>query len=305
MKSMKKLKSHLAFLGVLGLLGSQAQAGWLPACTQAQVDLQAQELQVDGDFRWCYRPTVWLGQESGGYEDLGTPLDWTDDFVLADLTGATVVEGATQKVVVKCGWRPHCEIDVAFLEQCADGDGAPVPRTGQTTSYATGDDGDLQKGVAWPNPRFTDNDDGTVTDNLTGLIWLKNASCPDATRNWTTALSDVAQLNTDGTMNGTNCGDTSNGGNHQTDWRMPNRNELQSLVDIRFFNPALSNAEGTAQWSEGSPFSGVQSGFYWSSSTGVYLQDPSVAWTVFLGNGSVFGKDKNDNYDVWPVRGGQ
>ena len=78
---------------------------------------------------------------------------------------------------------------------------APVPRTGQTTSYAAGDDGALQKGVAWPNPRFTKNvnaaDDngagggtagngicdgtetcnGTVTDNLTELTWLRNTNC--------------------------------------------------------------------------------------------------------------------------------
>ena len=54
---------------------------------------------------------------------------------------------------------------------------AMLPKTGQTTSYAAGDDGALQKGVAWPNPRFTDNGNGTVTDNLTGLIWLKNANC--------------------------------------------------------------------------------------------------------------------------------
>ena len=54
---------------------------------------------------------------------------------------------------------------------------APVPKSGQTSSNATGDDGDLQRGVAWPDPRFTDNGDGTVTDNLTGLIWLKNANC--------------------------------------------------------------------------------------------------------------------------------
>jgi len=47
---------------------------------------------------------------------------------------------------------------------------APVAKTGQTTSYSTGDDGDLEKDVAWPNPRFTNNSDGTVTDNLTGLI---------------------------------------------------------------------------------------------------------------------------------------
>ena len=50
-------------------------------------------------------------------------------------------------------------------------------KTGQTVSYALGDDGDLQKGVMWPVPRFTDNGSGTVTDNLTGLIWLKDANC--------------------------------------------------------------------------------------------------------------------------------
>ena len=43
-----------------------------------------------------------------------------------------------------------------------------VPKTGQTTSYRTHDDGDLEKGVTWPSTRFTDNGDGTVTDNLTG-----------------------------------------------------------------------------------------------------------------------------------------
>ena len=52
-----------------------------------------------------------------------------------------------------------------------------VMKTGQTTSYATGDDGDLEAGVAWPIPRFKDNNDGTILDTLTGLIWLKNANC--------------------------------------------------------------------------------------------------------------------------------
>lgn len=50
-----------------------------------------------------------------------------------------------------------------------------VPKTGQTTCYdangsvipcaGTGQDGDIQAGVAWPDPRFTDNGNGTVTDN--------------------------------------------------------------------------------------------------------------------------------------------
>jgi hypothetical protein len=33
-------------------------------------------------------------------------------------------------------------------------------------------DGEIRAGVAWPTPRFTDNGDGTATDNLTGLTWL-------------------------------------------------------------------------------------------------------------------------------------
>ena len=50
---------------------------------------------------------------------------------------------------------------------------APVPKTGQTTCFNeagtaiscadTGQDGDIQAGVAWPNPRFVDHGNGTVT----------------------------------------------------------------------------------------------------------------------------------------------
>ena len=83
---------------------------------------------------------------------------------------------------------------------------ATVEKTGQTTEYATGDDGDLEQGVDWPNPRLTDNQDGTVTDNLTGLVWLTKANCiatdnpgfdtegtaGDGLVTWPTALDFVA-----------------------------------------------------------------------------------------------------------------
>ena len=52
-----------------------------------------------------------------------------------------------------------------------------LPQTGQTTSYGPGDDGAIQAGLAWPSPRFKDNADGTLTDNLTGLMWMKDANC--------------------------------------------------------------------------------------------------------------------------------
>ena len=161
----------------------------------------------------------------------------------------------------------------------------------------------MQKGVAWPNPRFTDNTDGTITDNLTGLIWLKNANCANATRDWATALSDVTPLNSGGTMNGNNCGDTSNSGSHQTDWRRPNVRELQSLIHYGYANPALSNAAGTAKWTGGDPFTGVQAVNYWSSST--VSSNTANGWFVGLPDDVVNGAPKAHGAFVWPVRGGQ
>ena len=130
----------------------------------------------------------------------------------------------------------------------------PVEKTGQTASYRTHDDGDLKKGVAWPTPRFTDNNNGTVTDNLTGLIWLKNANCAGAMENWNTAIDYAAALY-DGCTScfgtGGDCGLSD--GSSAGDWRLPNRNEVLSLINIAYFNPALSNAAGTKPWIEGKP----------------------------------------------------
>ena len=99
-----------------------------------------------------------------------------------------------------------------------------IPKTGQTIIYASGDDGNIQAGVAWPAPRFTDNGDGTVTDALTGLIWLKDGGCIKA--KWENALTAVAGLNNRQGQN--NCdGYTGN----YSDWRLPTVNELKSLVN--------------------------------------------------------------------------
>ena len=167
-----------------------------------------------------------------------------------------------------------------------------VMKTGQTISYATGDDGDLQKGATIPTPRFTDNGNGTVTDNLTKLVWLKNADVAGETRPWATALTDVAQLNTDGTMNGNVCGDTSNGGSHQTDWRLPNINEFISLIDRSNWFPALPT---------GHPFTNVTP-FYWSGTTSAV----DYAWWADMFDGSVgdASKTDSDTDNVWPVRAG-
>jgi hypothetical protein len=170
-----------------------------------------------------------------------------------------------------------------------------VPKTGLTTSYRTHDDGDLEKGVAWPSTRFTDNNNGTVTDHLTGLIWLKNANCAEATKNWNTAIDYSAALY-DGCINcfGTagDCGlsDSSTAGQ----WRLPNLRELQSLIDYSKSYPVLPSDNH---------FTGVQSNSYWSSSTDAATT--VNAWYVSLYHGAVIPVGKTTTNYVWPVRGGQ
>ena len=166
-----------------------------------------------------------------------------------------------------------------------------VEKTGQTVTYVSGDDGDLQRGVAWPNPRFTDNGDGTVKDNLTGLIWMKNANC-FGTKTWNNALTSCNTL-ADG-----QCGLLD--GSQPGDWRLPNRKELESLIHLGYYNPSLPNTEGTGQWKEGDPFTGVRSYYYWSSTTRAY--GTVGAWSVVLNYGVVDYYDKDYDYYVWCVR---
>jgi hypothetical protein len=166
---------------------------------------------------------------------------------------------------------------------------AQVWKTGQYKSYYTGDDGDLERGIAWPSPRLTDHGNGTVTDNLTGLMWTKNANLPNGSGTWQGALDYVAGMNT---------GTYENFSYH--DWRLPNRKELHSLTDYSLVGPTLH------------PFTNVQAGVgdsrYWSSTTFAY--DPASAWVVLFWNGNVYAYNKsgytvNDYYYgyVWPVRG--
>jgi Protein of unknown function (DUF1566) len=183
---------------------------------------------------------------------------------------------------------------------------APVEVTGQTTSLADGDDGDIQAGAPFPSPRFRDQSDGTVEDNLTGLIWLKDAQCLGA-HYWVPALAAVDDLNAGTDFS---CADYTAG--MFTDWRLPNIKELQSLIHFGFFSPALSNAAGTAKWMEGDAFSDVRSATaYWSSTSDAGF--PTIrAWGILLSSGVIFDFDKDDQIDkdaplllVWPVRGGK
>ncbi len=167
-----------------------------------------------------------------------------------------------------------------------------LPRTGQTTCYSdsgatiscsgTGQDGELQTGIAWSTPRFIDNGDQTQTDKLTGLIWSKNANPAAGTKTWQQALDYIKSLNSQNYLG-------------HNDWRLPNINELESLG-----NKGQTN---TSTWLNGLGFLNIQSNFYWSSSS--YSAGTSFAWLVSMFNGSEGIYTKSDFSYVWPVRAEQ
>lgn len=173
---------------------------------------------------------------------------------------------------------------------------ASLPRTGQTVSYASGDDASVQKGVTWPGSRFIDNANGTVSDQLTGLIWLKNAGCFSPS-DWATALAVANQLASG------SCGLSD--GSTAGQWRMPNANELESLVDVSRTNPAVSS---------GHPFTNINLvKAYWTSTTYTALTSNAMAirlsdgrWIngIDSGDGSFNNNKTTSTNDLWVVKSG-
>jgi hypothetical protein len=171
-----------------------------------------------------------------------------------------------------------------------------LPQTGQTKCYdevgstttctGTGQDGELQAGLASPNPRFTDNGDQTLTDHLTGLIWTKDAN-PDAkTNTWQQALVYIKSLNSSNYLG-------------HNDWRLPNRNELATLLN--------QGQNSSAVWLTGFGFTNIQSDyFYYWSSTSFASNPVEYAWAVNMEKGHVDAHAKSSEIVyVWPVRTGQ
>jgi hypothetical protein len=130
---------------------------------------------------------------------------------------------------------------------------------------------DIKHVIVIPD-RFEDNDDGTITDNLSGLIW-QNIQ-PSNTMSWEEALDYAAALTLAG----------------KSDWRLPNIKEIQSLNDESLFEPSFNR----------SYFSNVVSGNYWSSTT---TQNSILkAWDINLDYGIVSYNYKTLKENVLCVR---
>jgi hypothetical protein len=148
--------------------------------------------------------------------------------------------------------------------------------------------------------RYQDNNDGTVTDCRTGLVWLKNANCNAGVSTWQSAKTWVAGLWSSGTCSLTD-------GSRSGDWRLPTRTELMAMVESAkmqgFHNPALTDASGKAQATSGNVFSNVQNDLYWTSST--YACTDSAASVINMGAGGTDCQGPTGTHFIWPVRGGQ
>ncbi|MEA1927270.1 MAG: DUF1566 domain-containing protein, partial [Candidatus Auribacterota bacterium] len=156
------------------------------------------------------------------------------------------------------------------------------PRTGKTQVihpagwYDLGDDGANQAGFPTDGERYTDNRNGTVTDNATGLIWQQG--CNTAPVTWNEAFNCVKDLNQRGF------------GDH-SDWRLPNQMELFSIIDFGNFYPAVNSV-----------FTGTLNDNFWSSTSSAHAPTTN-AWAVNFGTAVGDTYPKTNNFYVRAVRG--
>jgi len=119
---------------------------------------------------------------------------------------------------------------------------------------------------------FLVNGDGTVTDTSTGLMWQQETA---GSMSWEAAVNYCESLILAG----------------HDDWRLPNINELQSIVDYSAYDPAVDT----------NAFSDTRSSYYWSSTIDEHY--PDDAWRLNFGLGKVYSDDTLRPYYVRAVRG--
>jgi hypothetical protein len=123
---------------------------------------------------------------------------------------------------------------------------------------------DVSEDKGSPNAAsYTDNGDGTVTDNVTGLVWQQTA--PSATYMWGSASTSGTAQNY--------CATTTLAG--YADWRLPSIVELGSLVDSGDKSPAFNTTY----------FLDATSGYFWSSTP--LVGSSTNAWEVYFIDGSM------------------
>jgi hypothetical protein len=137
-----------------------------------------------------------------------------------------------------------------------------------------------------PTSQFIDHGDGSMTDSKTGLMWAKcseglsGSDCATGgatTPTWQVAL-DLANASF---LAG------------YSDWRLPNVNELHSIVEVQCYDPSINL----------SVFPNTPVSNYWSSSP--YAADLNASWEVIFSRGDSYSHLRNTGGHVRLVRGGE
>ena len=171
-----------------------------------------------------------------------------------------------------------------------------LPKTGQNNCYdssgniipcsGTGQDGDWKAGISFA-PRFTFGagpETECITDNLTGLMWVKT---PDSANKlpWQTALDYVKSV-----------ANSSGGFCSHGDWRLPGVVELETMTN--------AGQPDSGAWLNTQGFSNIQSADgYWSSTSFAGMPYTYMAFGVYMAGGRRGIDNKTNSNYVWPVRG--
>lgn len=228
---------------------------------------------------------------------------------------------------------------------CAAGTAGSLLKTGQTKSYGPGDDGDVQAGLALA---YEDNADGTITDVNTGLMWEKKVGSGERVQCTTESntcanphmVNNVYSWSSNGNNNAvyngavktifldqlnnrcnkntkvkcTKDADCSGSGGPcgfagHRDWRLPNKRELESILNVGRIRPEVDPAFNGAGCNSGclnitSPTCSCTAwGPHWSSTSDVDATYNN-AWTVDFYEGGSSVHTKTVGASVRAVRGG-
>ncbi len=148
---------------------------------------------------------------------------------------------------------------------------------------------DTSKPETTPNSRFKDNGDGTVTDTKTKLVWRhcvvgmkwNGSSCEGHSEAYKFKAAKIQLLEMNKARD-----------SKRSDWRLPTREELASLVESRCYKPAINL--------DVFPYS-PESGF-WTSDENKGTQ-ATRAWIIHFINGQEYIANINQSWRLRPVAG--
>ena len=255
-----------------------------PAAPRLSVSTSGLDLSLSWDsvpaatgYTLSYAPSPYSGPASIITTDVG--VDTSFQAVLWD--GAAFF--AAVQAYNDQGVSDYSNIAQFTIQESTSTRSSSLPDTGQVHSYTDrfGEDSDY---IINP-PSFTNNGNGTVTDNVTELMWQREHD--ETTYSWYKATGTMHSTEN---INGATdvCGDLKLAG--YMDWRLPTVNELMLIADSSNKQPAIDTS-----------FFPNTSSSYWSSTT--YATDYGQSWYVSFDYGGIDESYMNRLYYVRCVRG--